>query len=64
MSILFGIVAITLIIVSEMLSSYYGKGNIRLNKRRLRMAALATSAIFLVTIAIKVIDVIIKTLAA
>ena len=58
MSILLGIISITLIVTSEMLSSYYGIGNVRLSKRKLRRAALATSAFFLVTLAVRIIDII------
>lgn len=58
MSILLGIMSITLIVTSEMLSSYYGIGNVRLSKRKLRRAALATSAFFLVTLAVRIIDII------
>ena len=57
-SILLGIMSITLIVTSEMLSSYYGIGNVRLSKRKLRRAALATSAFFLVTLAVRIIDII------
>lgn len=58
MSILLGIISITLIVTSEMLSSYYGIGNVRLSKKKLRRAALATSAFFLVTLAVRIIDII------
>ena len=58
MSILLGIISITLIVTSEMLSSYYGIGNVRLSKRKLRRAALATSAFFLVTLAVRIINIV------
>lgn len=58
MSVLLGIMSITLIVTSEMLSSYYGVGNVRLSKRKLRRAALATSAFFLVTLAVRIIEII------
>lgn len=57
LSILLGIMAITLIVTSEMLSSYFGIGNVRLSKRKLRRAALATSAFFLVTLAVRIINI-------
>lgn len=52
------ITAIMLLITSEMLSPHYGKVNIRINKKRLRKAALAVSILFLITVAIKIIDII------
>ena len=58
-SILLGIISITLILTSEMFSSYYGIGNVRLSKRKLRRAALATSAFFLITLAVRIINIVI-----
>ena len=52
------IASIILLITSEMLSQRYGKINIRLNKKRLRNASLAVSTLFLVTVALRVIDII------
>jgi hypothetical protein len=52
------ITAIILLITSEMLSPYYGKVNIRINKKRLQNAALAVTILFLTTVAIKIIDII------
>jgi hypothetical protein len=63
-SILLLIISITLVITSEMVSSYYGKVNIRINKRRLRRAALATSAFFLITIAVRALNIVFRTLMA
>lgn len=51
------ITAIMLLITSEMLSPRYGKINIRINKKRLQNAALAVSILFLITVAIKIIDI-------
>jgi hypothetical protein len=60
--ILLVIIAITLVVVSETLSFYYGKVNIRINKKRLRRAAFASSTLFFIIItiiiAIRVLDII------
>jgi hypothetical protein len=52
------ITAIIVLITSEMLSPHYGKVNIRINRKRLQNAALAVSMLFLITVAIKIIDII------
>jgi hypothetical protein len=52
------ITAVILLITSEMLSPRYGKINIRIDRKRLRTAALAVSILFLTTVAIRVIDII------
>jgi hypothetical protein len=57
-SVLLGIMSITLIVTSEMLSSYFGIGNVRLSKRKLRRAAYATSALFLVTLSIRIVSIV------
>jgi hypothetical protein len=53
------ITATILLTASEMLSSYYGKINFLINKKKLRNAALAVSALFLVTVTIRVFNIII-----
>jgi len=57
MSLLTAIVAIILLITSEMLSPYYGKINVLINKKRLKKAALTFSIIFLTTVAIRIISI-------
>lgn len=52
------IAAVILLITSEILSPQYGKINIQINKKRLRNAAVAVSTLFLITIAIRVINII------
>lgn len=47
--------AIILIITSELFSPYYGRVNIRIDKRRLRNAALIVSLLFLATVAVRII---------
>jgi hypothetical protein len=52
------ITAVILLITSEMLSPRYGKINIRIDRKRLRTAALTVSILFLITVTIRVIDII------
>jgi len=52
------ITAVILLITSEMLSPRYGKINIRIDRKRLRTAALTVSILFLTTVAIRVISII------
>lgn len=49
------ITSIVLLITSELLSPYYGKIHVRVNKKKLRNVALATSLLFLVTVIIRVV---------
>ena len=52
------ITAVILLITSEMLSPYYGKVNIRIDRKKLKNVALAVSILFLITVAIKIINLI------
>jgi len=49
------IVSIVLLVTSELLSPYYGKTNTRVDKKKLRKIALATSILFLATVAIRIL---------
>ena len=60
LSIMLAIISSTLIITSELLSSYYGKANVLLNKKRLNQSALVVTILFLVTMAFRVITVLIN----
>lgn len=60
-SLLTAITAIILLITSELLSPYYGKVNIRVNKKRLKNSAIAFSIIFLVTVAIRIANIILSS---
>ena len=51
------ITAIILLITSEMLSPYYSRINIHINRNKLRNAALGISILFLGTIVIRVISI-------
>ena len=53
-SLLLAITAIILLVTSELLSPYYGKTSLRINKTKLKNAALTTSILFLLTVAIRV----------
>jgi hypothetical protein len=59
-SLLLAITAIVLLITSEMLSPYYGRINIQMSRKRLRNSALAFSALFIVTVAIRIFGIITK----
>jgi hypothetical protein len=53
--------AIVLLITSELASSQYGLTNLTVNKKKLKNAALATGALFLATIAVKIVGIIVGT---
>ncbi len=54
MSLWLSVTAIILLISSQLLSQYRGKTNEFINKNRLRNVALTVSALFLITVAIRV----------
>lgn len=53
LSVLLGVNAIVLLLTSEMLSPEHGSVRIHVNRRRLRIAALAVSVLFLITVIIR-----------
>ena len=55
------VTAIILLITSELISPYYGKTNLLINKKRLRNAALTMSILFLTTVAIQIYNIITST---
>lgn len=57
LSILLAIIAITLLVTSETLSSYR---KMRFNRKRLMRAGIVLSILFLITIGIKIIDIILR----
>jgi hypothetical protein len=59
-SLLLATTAIILLITSELLSSYYGKVNILINKKRLRNTAITFSTLFLITVAIRIAEIILN----
>lgn len=54
------VVAIILLITSELLSPYYGRTGIMINRHRLRLVALLVSFVFLGTVAYRVYEIVIK----
>jgi hypothetical protein len=54
-SLLLALTAILLLIASELISPYYGRANILINKNRLKNTAVTISILFLATVAIKII---------
>jgi hypothetical protein len=57
-SLLLAITAIILLITSELLSPYYERINILVNKKRLKNTALMVSVLFLATVAIRIASII------
>jgi hypothetical protein len=53
------VVAIILLVTSELLSPYYGKTGIMINRRRLRLVALLVAFLFLGTVAYRVYQIVI-----
>ena len=54
------VTAIILLITSELTSPYYGKTNLLINKKRLKNAALTTGTLFLMTVAMRIYEIIIS----
>jgi hypothetical protein len=52
------VTAIILLITSELISPYYGKTNLLINKKRLRNTAIIVSLLFLITVAIRIATII------
>ena len=52
------VTAIILLITSELISPYYGQTNILINKKRLKNAALTMGILFLITVAIRIYEII------
>jgi len=59
-SLITAITAIILLITSEMLSPYYGKVNIPINKKRLKQSSMVFSVIFLGTVALRIIEILLS----
>ncbi len=58
-SLLIAVIAIILLVSSEMLSSYYGKVDILIDKKKLKSATVAVVVTFLVTLALRIITMVI-----
>ena len=58
LSLWLAVTAIILLITSELISPYYGRTNLLVNKKRLRNVALTVSILFLITVAIRIYGII------
>ena len=54
-SLILAVESIVLLVTSELLSPYYGAANLKINKKRIRNTALVMSASFLITVAIRIV---------
>ena len=52
------VTAIILLITSELISPYYGKTNLLINKKRLRNVSIIVSTLFHITVAIRIATII------
>ena len=59
-SFLLAIMAIVLLVTSELLSPHHRKANILINKKKLRNAAVGFSVLFMITIGIRIIALILQ----
>jgi len=55
------VAAIILLATSELLSPYYGRSGVFIDRKRLRIVALAVALIFLATVAYRIYEIITKT---
>jgi hypothetical protein len=61
LSLLLAVTTIILLITSEIMSPYYGKINVKINRKRLQNAAILFSIIFLATVVLTIAN-ILKTI--
>jgi hypothetical protein len=54
LSVMLALMALTLLVSSELLMHYYGKTDVWLNKKRLNQSALLVTGLFMVTIILRV----------
>ena len=54
------VTAIILLATSELLSPYYGRTRLMINKRRLRIVALVVALIFLATVTCRIYEIVTK----
>ena len=57
LSLWIAVTAIILLVTSELLSPYYGRTSIIVNKKRLRMVALSFGILFMITVFIRVYEI-------
>ncbi|MEM2111042.1 MAG: hypothetical protein QXX08_04085 [Candidatus Bathyarchaeia archaeon] len=60
-SLLLATIAIILLITTEIISPHYGRVNILINKKKLRIVAITISIIFLITVLIRISEIILGT---
>jgi hypothetical protein len=58
-SLLLAVCALVLLVTSELLSPHYGRTRIKINKNRLKNAALTVSILFLATVAARIVSILI-----
>lgn len=59
-SLLLAVTAIILLVASEMLSPYYAKINLKINRKKLRNTAITFSILFLATVALRIASIILS----
>jgi len=57
LSLWIAVTAIILLVTSELLSPYYGRTSIIVNKKRLRMVAISLGILFMITVFIRVYEI-------
>jgi len=55
------VTAIILLVTSELISPHYGKTNILIERERLRNVALTSSILFLITVVIRIYEIIVTS---
>lgn len=55
--VLYAVMAIVLLITSELLSSYHSKTKISIDRKRLRIVSIVFSVLFLVTVGLRVYEI-------
>ena len=55
------VTAIILLVTSELVSPHYGKTNIHIEKKKLRNVALTISILFLITVVIRIYEIIVTS---
>lgn len=55
------VTAIILLVTSELISSYYGKTNLLVERKKLRNVAFTISILFLITVIIRIYEIIITS---
>jgi len=61
LSLWLAVTSIILLVTSELVSPYYGKTNLLINKKRLKNAALTMGILFLITVVIRIFGIITST---